>query len=74
MTSYESRVRARKSYRRFERLSTFLEAKPEVEAVLYRVHCLIDQYGGFRSRRASEYAREAIDLLVRDRGGGQPTP
>ena len=65
--AYESRIRSRKSYQTFGEMLGFLETNPTQEEILYKVCDLMDEYRAFRSAQASEYARESIRLLVRER-------
>ena len=61
------RIRARSSYVLFQRLYVFLKTNPEIAVIMRRFYEILDARGGFGSRKNAEYAKESLDLVLRDK-------
>lgn len=61
-----AQIRQRKSYKRFAEFYEYLEGDNSTNDILYRVHGLIESFGGFGSKTASEQALESIRAVIED--------
>jgi hypothetical protein len=59
-------IRKRHSYRFFQKLADIIESKRSTGNKLKRIYEMMDQRKQFGSQKNSEYAKEAIDLLITD--------
>ncbi len=61
-----AKIRRRKSYKRFAEFYEYLEEDNSTNDILYRVHDLIESFGGFGSKTASEQVLESIKAVIED--------
>ena len=62
------RIRNRSSYKMFQRIYGFLQAKPDIEDILQKFYDVLDSYRSFDSRRNAVYAHESLMQVCRDNG------
>ena len=60
------KIRNRRSYKTFQELKAFLDKKPSKAKVLTKFHEMLDASNGYGSEKNANYARESLDLFIRD--------
>ena len=60
------RIRKRKTYKEFSELYNWLQTKPKPEAILVKIHNLLDSYHAFGSEANSISAQESVNQVIWD--------
>jgi len=60
------KVRNRNSYKKFEKILKWLQKKRTPKEILWKIHNIIDEMGGYKYRQTSDWASESLVLLMED--------
>lgn len=63
----EKKIRARYSYDYWQKLLRFLQRNPNNKTILRKFHEIIDDYHGFKSQTNSNYSKESLELVLKDK-------
>jgi hypothetical protein len=66
MVAEPVKIRNRGSYKAFKEFKDFLDKEPKQVEILEKLHNIIDARNGYGSEKNANYARESLDLFIRD--------